>query len=71
MMLLFAAAAAAAPASPPPRRSPVAAMVQARATVRIIAGARVSFDRRGGLAMRDSVIRSTGVAEAARLVEFE
>ena len=70
MMLLLAAATAAASALPPPR-SPAVAAVQARASVRIVAGARVRFESGGSFVMRDAVIRSGGIAERARLVEFE
>ena len=74
MMLLLAAAIAAGPAPPARPRNPVAALVEARATVRIVAGVRVRFGSGNGpdgLAARDSIIHSAGGAEAARLIEFE
>ena len=74
MMLLLAAAIAAGPAPQARPRNPVAALVEARATVRIVAGVRVQFgseNGRDGFVARDSVIRSAGGAEPARLIEFE
>jgi hypothetical protein len=74
MMLLLAAAIAAGPVPHARPRNPVAALVEARATVRIVAGVRVQFgsgNGRDGLGARDSVIRSAGGAEPARLIEFE
>ena len=49
-------------------------MVAARATVRILSGARLHLDsdgRKDGLVRRDTFIRTTGGREPARLVEFE
>ena len=74
MMFLLAAAMAAGPAPPARPSNPVAALVEARATVRIVAGARVQFGSgtgRDGRVARDSIIRSAGRAEPARLIEFE
>jgi len=74
MMTFLAAAIAAAPAPPAPPRNPVAALVEARATVRIVAGARVHFQAGPGpgeRGARDTFIRSAGATEPARLVEFE
>jgi hypothetical protein len=74
MMLLLAAAIAAEPAPQARPRNPVATLVEARATVRIVAGVRVqlgSDNGRDGLVARDSIIRSAGGAEPARLIEFE
>jgi len=75
MILLFAAAIAAGPAPQARPRNPVTALVEARATVRIVAGARVQLGSSGtgsdGRVARDSIIRSAGGAEAARLIEFE
>ena len=49
-------------------------MVQARATVRIIAGARLHLGdgkRRDGFVRRDAVIRTAGGTQPAELIEFE
>ena len=74
MMLMLAAAAAATAAPSAPPRSPAAAMVQARATVRIIAGARLHLgDGKGrdGFVRQESVIRTAAGTQAAQLIEFE
>jgi hypothetical protein len=73
-MLLLAAAAAAGSTPQAPPRSPAAAVVEARATVRILSGVRVHLGNergRDGFVRRDSVIRSAGRTEPARLIEFE
>ena len=74
MMLLLAAAIAAGSAPQAPPRNPVAAYVEARATVRIVSGARIHFGEkigRDGPLARDSVIRSAGEVAPAKLIEFE
>jgi hypothetical protein len=70
---MFALAAFAIAASPPqePRAGPIA---QARATVRIVSGVRLSLDGTNNPdapAPRDSVIQSTAGPQPARLIEFE
>ena len=73
--MLFLAAAVAAGSTPQaPPRSPAAAKVEARATVRIVSGVRIHLGPgrdRDGFARRESVIRSAGGIERASLVEFE
>jgi hypothetical protein len=72
MLILAAAIAVSAPPAPP--RNPVAAMIEARATVRILSGARVHLGRAeepDGWTRRDTVIRSAGAVERATLIEFE
>ncbi|HEX6742174.1 MAG TPA: hypothetical protein VF079_10335 [Sphingomicrobium sp.] len=72
MLILAAAAAASAPQAPP--RNPVAAMVEARATVRILSGAQLHLGRAdvpAGGERRETVIRSAGAVERATLIEFE
>jgi len=74
MVLLLAAAIAAGPAPQARPRNPVAALVEARATVRILSGARVHFGGefgRDGPVVRDSVVRSAGETAPAKLIEFE
>jgi len=49
-------------------------MVQATATVRILSGVRLHLgDRHGrdGFVLRDSVFRSAGTNQPAKLIEFE
>jgi hypothetical protein len=73
-MLLLAAAIAAGPTPQARPRNPVAAVVEARATVRIVSGARVHFggEFAGDVPVaRDSIIRSAGQAAPAKLIEFE
>ena len=73
-MLIPVLAAAAVSVAPAPPRSPVAATVEARATVRIVSGVRLHFAAdhgRDGLVRRDTIIRSAGAAQPATLIEFE
>jgi hypothetical protein len=66
-MLFLLAAAIAAPGPQPP-------VVQARATVRILSGARLSFAAEstpGQPRPRTTIIHANGLAQAARLIEFE
>ena len=72
-MLLAAATIIAVSASHPPRQT-AAPVVQATATVRILAGVRVRLGEgrgRDGFIARDSVIRTAGASQAAKLIEFE
>ena len=74
MLILAAAAAALTTPQAAPRRSPAAALVEARATVRILAGVRLHLGPEGqkdGFVRRDAIIRSAAGAEAATLIEFE
>jgi hypothetical protein len=71
---LLAAAASAAPhaGTQAPRTAPVVA--EARATVTILSGARVSFDsaRNGDIPpIHNASITANGTRQRARLVEFE
>jgi len=71
-MLLLAAAIIAANAPAPMEPRP--AVAQARASVRIISGARVKFDGtpdRDVPAAHEAVVHTDGKAHGARLVEFE
>jgi hypothetical protein len=72
-MLLFALAAAAV--SPSPQSSPPApVVVQARATVRIISGARIKLgatQNSDAPAAHDTVVNTNGTTQPAKLVEFE
>jgi hypothetical protein len=71
MLVLAAAIAASAPEF---SHQPAAPAVQAIATVRILAGVRVQLgERRGrdGFITRDSVLRTTGSSQPAKLIEFE
>jgi hypothetical protein len=72
MMMLLAAAAL---ATTPPPGHPVAAVVQATATIRIVTAVRLKLDapaNDGAPPSRDSVIRlPDGSIEAARLIEFQ
>jgi len=71
--MLFAAAAIAASAPHLPHR-PAAPAVQATATVRILSGVRLHLgEGRGhdGYIARDAVFRTGGLAQPAKLIEFE
>jgi hypothetical protein len=74
--MLWLAAAAMAAATPPTTApsSPVRAVVQAQATVRIISGARIRLDGQpnpDAPLPSDSVVHTEGAAQSARLVEFQ
>jgi len=72
VVLVAAAVASAAPQAPP--GVPVGASAQARATIRIISGVRLHFgDEHApeGLLPRDTIIRSAGVDQPAKLIEFQ
>lgn len=72
VMLLLAAAAIAASAPPP--RGTVAPRVQARVTIRILAGTTVRFGepRQGAEgAERIVTIRANGSEQPAKLIEFQ
>jgi hypothetical protein len=72
MLLIAAAIAASAPLAP--HREPAVPAVQARATVRILSGARLHIGRensRDGFIARNAVLRSGGLDQPARLIEFE
>jgi hypothetical protein len=71
MLLLAATIAASAPQLLP---RAVAPAVQARATVRIVSGVRLSLGKersRDGFVARDTTVRTAGSVEPARLIEFE
>jgi hypothetical protein len=73
-MLFFAAAAIAASVQQPPMRGPIAPTVQARATIRILAGATVRFGQAqadGDGVQRDTTIRTDGSVQTAKLIEFQ
>ena len=73
-MLFLAAAAIAASAPPQPTRGPVAPSAQARATIRILSGATVRFGQAradGDGTQRDTIIRTDGSVQAAKLIEFQ
>jgi len=73
-MVLLVAAAVASAAPQAPSVAPVGASVQARATIRIISGVQLHFgDERGaeGLLPRATIIRSAGVDQPAKLIEFQ
>lgn len=78
-MFLLAAAAIAASAAPAsagtgtPPQSP-RTVVQARATVRILSGARLRLDGSPNVeapVARETVIRANGTSQPAKLIEFE
>jgi hypothetical protein len=73
-MLLTAAALAATPAQEPAPR-PVGTSVQARATIRVISGVQLHFGdevrNRDGFIARESTVRSGGVEQSAKLLEFQ
>jgi hypothetical protein len=73
-MLFLAAAAIAASVPQAPARTPVAATVQARVTIRILSGATVRFgqardDNEG--TRRTTMIQAEGSARPANLIEFQ
>jgi hypothetical protein len=71
MFLVAAAVAASAPQLPPRTATPT---VQATATVRILSGVRLHLGEghdREGFVARDSVLRTTGSSQRAKLIEFE
>lgn len=72
-MLLLVAAAIAFPAPGNAPRDAIAPVVQARATVRIVHGARIEFEKRDpkGPARRPARIRTESGFQTAQLVEFE
>ena len=72
--MLVLAAAIAASVSEPPLPATAAPAAQATATVRILSGARLKLDkdRKGeGFVARDTILRTTGLSQPARLIEFE
>ena len=71
MLLVAAAIAVSAPQLP---RQTAAPAIQATATVRILAGVRLRLGERhsgDGFTARDSVLRTAGASQAAKLIEFE
>jgi hypothetical protein len=73
MLLLAAAIVSATPAQASEQR-PVSASVQARATIRVISGARLRLGKvvsNDPFLVRDAVIRSAGTPQPARLFEFQ
>jgi hypothetical protein len=73
-MLLFAAAAMADSTPQQVLSEPTRASVQARATVRIVAGARLSWTAKANAdqpAAHTTVIHTVKGSEQARLIEFE
>lgn len=73
-MLLLAAAAIAASIPQGAPQVVARASVQARATVRIISGAEIRFAQQSTPdvpAARETLIRNNGVAQPAKLVEFQ
>ncbi len=72
LLLAAAAIAVSAPDSAPPSRA--APLVQARAAVRIVAGARISFAPQPGREVprfRPAQIRTADGRQPAQLIEFE
>jgi len=72
VLLVAAAVASAAPQTPP--GAPVGASAQARATIRIISGVQLHFGEERtteGLLARDTIIRSAGGDQPAKLIEFQ
>jgi hypothetical protein len=73
--MLWLAAAAMTAATPQTAPStPVRAVVQARATVRIISGTRIRFDGQSGAdapSPSDGIVHLEGAPQPARLVEFQ
>jgi hypothetical protein len=72
VLLVAAAVASAAPQTPP--GAPVGASTQARATIRIISGVQLHFGEERtteGLLPRDTIIRSAGGDQPAKLIEFQ
>jgi hypothetical protein len=73
-MFLLVAAAIAASAHLPPANGPVAARVQARVTIRILAGATVRFGEAGSqnqAVERTTIVRTEGSAQPVKLMEFQ
>jgi len=73
-MLLFAAAALAVSPQPEAAHAYVGPTVQARATIRIISGARLSFgdpESSQGPPPRETLLRTDGGSQPAKLIEFE
>jgi hypothetical protein len=73
-MLFLAAAAIAASAAQPPASGPVTARVQARVTIRILAGATVRFGEAGNrneAIERTTIVRTEGSAQVVKLMEFQ
>ena len=73
-MLWVAAAAMAAATPQPAASSPVRAVVQARATVRIVSAALIRLDGRPSSDApppSDGVVHTEGFAQPARLIEFQ
>jgi len=73
-MLLLVAAAIAASAQQSPANGPVAPRVQARATIRILAGATVRFGEtrdQGDAIERTTIVHVEGSREPAKLMEFQ
>ena len=71
MLLVATAIAASAPQLPHRTSAPA---VQATATVRILSGVRLRLDERhdrDGFIARDSILRTAGSSQAAKLIEFE
>lgn len=78
MLIWLAIAATSAATRPAPASAPVAPLVQARATVTILSGARLHFgahwtDGHGhdDVIWRDSVIRGPAGDQPAKLFEFQ
>ena len=74
MLLLFAAALASANAPPPWSHKPAVAVVQARATVRILSGATLQLGHRNDIAgqhLRNTRVDTPVGVQLARLLEFE
>ncbi|MFL6730099.1 MAG: hypothetical protein ACJ8E3_07440 [Sphingomicrobium sp.] len=74
VIILLTAAAAVVSVPQAHSRSPVAARVEARATVRILSGVRLHWGKehgRDGFVVRDAVVRSAGASQPAKLIEFE
>ncbi|HEY6662457.1 MAG TPA: hypothetical protein VIZ66_05995 [Sphingomicrobium sp.] len=74
VMIVLTAAAAVVSVPQAHPRSPVAARVEARATVRILSGVRLHWGKehgRDGFVLRDAVVRSGGFVQPAKLIEFE
>jgi hypothetical protein len=73
-MLILAAVALVAAAPQPAPQAPVAANVQAQATIRIVSGVEVRFSGATSAdapPLRNSTIQTNGATQPARLVEFE
>jgi hypothetical protein len=72
MLLIAASIASALPQDRPP---PTPAIVQARATMRIVSGARIQWDQQasGGEIppVRTTVVQTTNGPQSAKLIEFE